>query len=99
MRKPATPDAEPPYTCPTFDAAIQEIETARRANASLRDVLGQWRDMAQYWESEADIKESEKTDLNNTIENLRSEIRELKDELQDAHVTITNIQHDLSTYQ
>lgn len=77
MRGPIEPD----YSCPNLDAAIEEIENARKIHDKLRE-WGKW------WMERAGEIEAEKTeeieDLGKEIEMLKQEIDDLKEELKYA---------------
>lgn len=65
---------EPPYSCPSFDAAIIEIEKARETNDDLRS----W---GKYWEEKAEGLEADLKTANAELDEANEKISELEKEL------------------
>lgn len=76
--QPPMPDDEPKATCPHFDAAIAEIEKAREANSSMREIIDQWRKQAEYWEIRCEDLTGELEEMKNENDELHEKIQELQ---------------------
>jgi phage host-nuclease inhibitor protein Gam len=71
---------EPPYSCPRIDAAIEEMEEARKIHNSLREWGAWWKDRCE------DIER----DYEKQVDELKSEIRRLDDIVQDVERELTD---------
>jgi predicted RNase H-like nuclease (RuvC/YqgF family) len=60
---------EPPYSCPRIDAAIEEMEEARKIHNSLREWGAWWKDRCEEIER----------DYEKQVDELKSDVRRLED--------------------
>ncbi len=79
------PSKEPEYSCPSLDAAIAEIEDARKIHEKIRNWGHEWKDAYRELEDEhseaIDDKNSEISDLKAEVSELKREIRQLENQL------------------
>lgn len=69
---------EPPYSCPRIDAAIEEMEEARKIHNSLREWGAWWKDRCE--EIERDLSK-EIDSLKDDVKNLERRNEALEEEL------------------
>lgn len=80
---------EPGYSCPLFDEAINQIESARRINGELREWGAWWKERAEQLEEELqeetgllrrllDYRDDEITEKESEIAELQQRVAELE---------------------
>lgn len=77
---------EPPYSCPRIDAAIEEMEEARKIHHSLR----QW---GSWWKDRCDEIER---DISKEIDSLKDDVRQWEDRCETLEDEIADMRRALA---